>query len=137
MSSTYTEITLKNPVDVDNAVNGLIKQSDVRQTTIQALVDTGSTELVINEKIRRKLGLRIVADCEIELADDRPVPCRETGAVEVHWKDREISCNAVVMTDHGEVLLGVLPMEALDLTVNPFLQEVTGAHGNKKRYIAK
>jgi hypothetical protein len=104
---------------------------------VQALVDTGSTDLVINEKIRRKLGLRIVADCVIELADDRPVPCQETSAVELYWKDRGISCHAVVMSDHGEVLLGALPMESLDLTVNPFLQEVTGAHGNKKRRIAK
>ncbi|GHV80816.1 hypothetical protein AGMMS49944_26070 [Spirochaetia bacterium] len=137
MSETYTEITLKNTVDVENAENGLIKQSDVRQTTVQALVDTGSTELVISEKIRRKLGLRIVKDCVVELANNQTETCHEAGPVAVHWKDRETFCSAVVMPGEGEVLLGAIPMESLDITVNLLRQEVTGAHGNKKLFKAK
>jgi clan AA aspartic protease len=137
MGETYTEITLKNTVDVDNAENGRIKQSDVRQTTVQALVDTGSTELVISEAIRQKLGLRIVKDCVVELANNQTETCQEAGPVAVYWKDRETFCSAVVMPGQGEVLLGAIPMEALDLTVNPLRQEVTGAHGNKKLFKAK
>jgi clan AA aspartic protease len=129
--------TLKNAWDVEIAERGLIKASEVRQTTVQALVDTGSTELVISDAIRRKLGLRIVRDCIMELANSQSEACQETGAVEIYWKDRETSCRAVVMPGQGEVLLGAIPMEALDLTVNPLRQEVTGAHGNKKLFKAK
>ncbi|GHV78975.1 hypothetical protein AGMMS49944_07660 [Spirochaetia bacterium] len=140
MSETYTEITIMNAVDVDNAENGRIKQTDVRQTTVQALVDTGSTDLVINEAIRRKLGLRIASEGFVELADGRRVPHLETGPVELCWKDRRTNCCAVIFPDQPdqrsvEVLLGVFPMESLDLTVNPYLQKVTGAHGNMKRHV--
>jgi hypothetical protein len=142
VSETYTEITLKNTTDVGNARRGYIKASEVRQTTVQALVDTGSSDLVINETIRQKLGLEIEASGEIELANNYKETFLETEPVELYWKDRGTSCRAVVMPGQAdqrsvEVLLGVLPMEALDLTVNPFLQEVTGAHGNKKLYKAK
>lgn len=140
MSETYTEITIMNAVDVDNAENGRINQTDVRQTTVQALVDTGSTDLVINEAIRRKLGLRIASEGFVELADGTQVPHLETGPVELYWKDRRTSCCAVIFPDQTdqrsvEVLLGVFPMESLDLTVNPYLQKVTGAHGNMKRHV--
>ncbi|GHV74576.1 hypothetical protein AGMMS49940_18780 [Spirochaetia bacterium] len=142
MSETYTEITLKNAGDVAMEVRGLIKESGVRQTTVRALVDTGSSDLVINEAIRQKLGLEIERSGEIELANNYKETFLETEPVRVYWKDRATACSAVIMPGQAdqrsvEVLLGVLPMEALDLTVNPFLQEVTGAHGNKKLYKAK
>ena len=41
------------------------------------------------------------------------------------------------MPGQGEVLLGAIPMEALDLIVNPRRQEVAGAHGNVKVFKAK
>ena len=137
MGETYTEITLKNSGDVEIAERGLIKPSEVRQITLQALADTGSIELVINDAIRRKLGLRIVKECVMELANSQLETCQETGPVELYWKDRETSCRAVVMPGQGEVLLGAIPMEALDLIVNPRRQEVTGAHGNVKVFKAK
>jgi len=39
MSLVHTEITLKNGGDVEKAAEGVIKDSDIRQVTVQALVD--------------------------------------------------------------------------------------------------
>jgi predicted aspartyl protease len=57
--------------------------------------------------------------------------------VEVRWKDRKTSCEAVVLPGEPEVLLGAYPLEGLDLTVNPKRQEVVGAHGDKRYNVVK
>ena len=35
-----------------------------------------------------------------------------------------------------KVLFGALPMEAMDLMVNPVTQEVVGVHGDKEEFFA-
>jgi predicted aspartyl protease len=57
MSIVYTEITLKNEADIILAIQGYIKEHEVRQMTVETIVDTGAWTLVINEETRKKLGL--------------------------------------------------------------------------------
>jgi clan AA aspartic protease len=137
MSITYTEITLKNIEDAVLAKHGNIKASEVREVTVQAMVDTGSTDLVISEAIRQKLGLAIEGSEEIELADNRSEVFPITELVRLDWKNRTAACKATVIPGDGEVLLGALPMEAMDLIVHPLRQEVTGAPGDKILHMAK
>ncbi|GHU80690.1 hypothetical protein FACS189468_1170 [Spirochaetia bacterium] len=137
MSITYTEITLKNAGDTIRVKEGLIKASEARKITVQAMVDTGSTDMVINEAVRQKLGLDIEGSEKIELANNRFEACPVTEPLRVYWKDRSTVCTAVVMPGESEVLLGALPMEAMDLTVNPARQEVVGAHGPRAKHMAK
>ncbi|GHU08802.1 hypothetical protein FACS1894151_05350 [Spirochaetia bacterium] len=131
MGETYAEITLKNAGDVSNVKRRIIKKAEIRQITVQAMVDTGSTYLVINEKMRKQLGLQIEANDEIELADSRITTCKYTEPVTVHWKDRRTVCNAVVMPGANEALLGVIPLESMDLIVDPVDQQLVGKHGDK------
>jgi clan AA aspartic protease len=137
MGITYTEITLKNMEDEIDARRGRIKASKARQVTVQAMVDTGSTDLVISEATRQQLGLEIVRNERLELADNRYEVFPVTEAVRICWKDRDTPLAAVVVPGDGEVLLGALPMEAMDLTVNPLRQEVVGAHGDRPLHMAK
>jgi hypothetical protein len=55
----------------------------------------------------------------------------------VQWKDRETPSEAVVIPGERDVLLGVLPLEGMDLMVHPLKQEVTGAHGDEVRIVVK
>jgi clan AA aspartic protease len=137
MSITYTEITLKNMEDMADAKRGRIKPSEARQVTVQAMVDTGSTDLVISEAIRQQLGLEIEGSEEIELANNQKEVFSITELVRVDWKDRSAGCKATVIPGDGEVLLGALPMEAMDLIIHPLKQEVVGAHGDKVLRMAK
>jgi clan AA aspartic protease len=137
MSITYTEITLKNMEDAILARRGDIKPSETRQVTVQAMVDTGSTDLVISEATRQQLGLKIARTERLDLADNRSEVFPVTEPVWIYWKDRETSLAAVVIPGDGETLLGALPMEAMDLTVNPLRQEVVGAHGDRQLHMAK
>jgi predicted aspartyl protease len=130
MGETFTEITLKNSRDVGNARSRLIKKAEVRQMTLLIMADTGSTELIINEKMRKQLGLRIEESDIILLANNQAQKCHYTEPVTVYWKDRRATCNPVVMPGNGEALLGVIPLESLDLIVDPVDQQVVGKHGD-------
>ncbi|MDR2606822.1 MAG: aspartyl protease family protein [Treponema sp.] len=112
-------------------------QDQVRQLTVNAVVDTGAWTLVINEETREKLGLRVEETVETGVAGGGTVPGGITEYVEIRWKDRKTSCEALVLPGEEEVLLGAYPLEGMDLTVNLKKQEVVGAHGDKVRYVVK
>jgi clan AA aspartic protease len=137
MSEVRTEITLVNIRDTVKAEEGLVPASEVRRLRVNAVVDTGAMTLVINEETRQKLGLRVEETGEATVAGGGKVQSRITEYVEVRWKNRKSSCQAVVLPDEEDVLLGVLPLEEMDLMVHPLENEVIGAHGDKVRYVVK
>jgi clan AA aspartic protease len=137
MSIVHTELTLKNALDVGKEQEGLIKNNQIRQTTVNALVDTGAWTLVINEAIRDKLGLQIIGTDSGTLADGNKETFNVAGPLEIIWKDRRTICVALVLPNADEVLLGAIPLEALDLTVNPRKEEITGAHGDQPLHSVK
>jgi hypothetical protein len=59
MGTVYAEITLKNGDDVSDARRGRIKEQEVRQASVMAMVDTGAGTLVIDETTCQQLGLGI------------------------------------------------------------------------------
>jgi clan AA aspartic protease len=137
MGEVRTEITLVNIRDKNIADGGYIPQEQVRRLTVNAVVDTGAWTLVINEETREKLGLRVEDAGETTVAGRGTVLCQVTEPVRVHWKNRNTPCKAVVLPNEDEVLLGALPLEGMDLTVNPLRNEVTGAHGDTVRIVVK
>ena len=130
MSTVYTEITLKNAEDAILAKNGIIKEHEIRQMTINALVDTGAWTMVINEATRERLGLVADRTAPGILADGREEIYKLAGPLEIIWKDRSVRCDAIVVPNAAENLLGAIPLEAMDLTVNPRSEKVVGAHGD-------
>jgi len=137
MSEVFTEITLVNSGDKAMFERGLIGENEIRKLTVNALVDTGAWPLVINEEVRRKLGLQIRDSDTVTVAGGDKKTCNITELVTMCWQDRETSDNAVVLDGEEDVLLGAYPLEGLDLMIHPKLQKVTGAHGDKIRYVVK
>ena len=138
MGLVRTEITLKNVEDIIRAKDGHLKEEGIRQTTVKALVDTGAWTLAINEAIREKLGVPFTGVGPGTLADGRREQYRLAGPLEVWWKNRRIVCEALVLPNAKEVLLGAIPLEGMDLTINPLKEEVVGAHGDEEMHtIAK
>jgi len=131
MGIVRVEITLKNAVDVANVRRGYIKKPEIRQTMVEAVVDTGAITLVINEKLRRQLGLRVVGTRTATLANNAKETVKIAEPVEVHWKNRLMTCQPWV-TGAGKILLGAIPLEHMDLIVDPVKQEVVGAHGEEE-----
>ena len=131
MGTVYADITLRNVGDVINVRRSLIKEEKVREISVRALVDTGAGTLVINEEIRHTLGLEIEGVRRAELADGAKQLYNVTEPIKIIWNDRDTACRAVVVSGASEVLLGALPLEDMDLIVNPARQELTGAHGDE------
>ena len=131
MGLVYTEITLKNLYDIIGVRKGLMKDDEIRQLTVKALVDTGAWTLVINEAIREKLGLEVTHSMPGTLADGTRRMYNMASALEIWWKDRHLVMDAIVLPDAEDVLLGAIPLEAMDLTINPRTEQVVGAHGDE------
>jgi clan AA aspartic protease len=131
MGTVYAEITLKNVKDIMKAEEGLITEPEIRQTTVQAVVDTGAMTLVINERLRCQLGLEIQGTKQATLADDTKKTIKIAETVEVCWKNRSMTCRPLVAFESGEVLLGAIPLEDMDLIVDPVRQILSGAHGEE------
>ena len=137
MGLVHAEITLRNAFDELNARRGKIIDSEVRQMTLTAMVDTGAWTLVINEAVRQELGLEIVRSRRSEFADGEAQNYSVTEPVSIQWNNRDTICQAVVLPNSSEVLLGAIPLEGMDLVVNPLKQELTGAHGDEALYSLK
>jgi len=136
MGVVRTTITLKNTRDVFKAEEGLIKEPEIRQTAINAIVDTVAWTLVINETIREKLGLSITRTGSGTLADVKYSIYNVAGPLEVRWKNRFVICEALVLPDAEDLLLGAIPLEAMGLIVNPRGEDVAGAHGDQVVHLA-
>ena len=130
MGNVYAEIIIKNNEDVTNAGRGIISDKDVRSLTVTALVDTGADTLVITEDMRQELGLAVERTRTVSLVGGQKVICKITEAVRIIWKDRDTVCRAWVIPGEDEVLLGLIPLEEMDLIVDPKRQELIGAHGD-------
>ena len=142
MGLVYTDIILKNSIDVGVYRRGGIKEPEVRQTTVKAMVDTGCFTLVIPEEIRKELGLEIEGEDVVTLANEttsnlRFAICKITEPVTIYWKNRQTAAQAMVLPSAKEVLLGAIPLEGMDLIVDPARQAVIGAHGEKAVYPVK
>jgi clan AA aspartic protease len=130
MGNVFAEITVKNAFDIGCVHTGQITENDVRTVTLTAIVDTGATTLVINEDIFNKLGLSVVETRNINIAGGAKVECKVTDPVRIQWKDRQATVNAM-MLPQGKPLLGVIPLEFMDLIVDPVRRELVGAHGDE------
>ena len=130
--STFNEtITLTNAGDLSVASRGLMPESEVRTVTVDACVDTGAWNLVINEDIRARLGLKLTGSRISTLADGSSKEYAMTEPVNFHWKDREFTLSAQLIPTADEILFGALCMEALDVMPDPVSECLIGRHGDK------
>ena len=135
MGTFMEEITLENIIDRGFADRGHIKEAEIRSLTVEAMPDTGAWTLVINEDICQKLGLTIRGSTVSSIADGKASSYPVTQAVKIQWKNRSTELPAVVVANAKHVLLGALPLEAMDLIVDPVRGQLTGAHGDEPLHI--
>jgi clan AA aspartic protease len=130
MGTVKAEITLKNAGDAAKARDGFIKDGEIHSITAEAVVDTGASTIVITEDVRQRLGLAIEGFQPTNFANGARESCGITEPVQVRWKDRWTACPALVIPGAKRILLGAIPLEAMDLIVHPREQELAYAHGD-------
>ncbi|MCC6760422.1 MAG: clan AA aspartic protease [Chitinophagaceae bacterium] len=124
MGLVYAEIELINGGDLELAKRHYIGEEEVKRMTVTALVDTGSYMLCINENIQEQLQLRVVEKRKAQLANGEIVECDVVAPLEVKFKNRRTSVNAMVLPGDSEVLLGAIPLEDMDVLIHPLRQEL-------------
>jgi len=124
MGHVYADITLLNGYEVTAAKKGLMPESDVKQLTVRAMVDSGAMTLTINEEIAKKLDLVVQKRQEVVLADGSIRRCDYVGPVHIHFENRFAGGNAIALPGADEVLLGVIPLEEMDVIIDPITQKL-------------
>lgn len=119
MGLVYAEIDLTNELDIALNMGGILPESDIRRVRSRALVDSGAYDLVINEEIKEQLGLRVLARRRVRTADERVIEVDMVGPIEVRFENRTTTVRAAVVPGTSEVLLGAIPMEGLDVVIDP------------------
>jgi clan AA aspartic protease len=102
----------------------LINLLNHQAVDITALVDTGATFLCVTEEIALQLGFDIteVSQQNVTLADGSQRKFPKIAPIEIFIANRSYVTEAVVIGN--EPLLGVLPLEAMDLVLDPKNQTV-------------
>ena len=124
MGLVYADITLSNSFDITAAKKGLIAEKDVKKFEVRALVDSGAITLTITDAIARQLDLEVEDSINVELADGTHSKRDLVGPVTIRFKNRMTSCSALVLPGASEVLLGAIPLEAMDVIIDPLAEQL-------------
>ena len=128
MGLTYANIELLNGGDVEMQRRNYMSEDEIRQVEVNMLVDSSALMLVINEEIRQALGLSIIDHRPSQLADGTRLELPVAGSIIVRFEGRFCTTNALVLPEDREPLLGAIPMEEMDLWVNPARGVLTPVH---------
>ena len=90
---------------------------ELESVRVKALVDTGALHLCIPEHIALQLELQELEKREVTLADGHKMLVSYVGPVKIGFGRRHCYTGAMVIGD--EALLGAIPMEDMDLVINP------------------
>ena len=116
-----------------DAKRHMIGEEEIRKCNWNMLVDTGAIMLCINETIQEVLQLPLIGKKLSTTATGERVHLPMVGPVRVQFEDRYTNCDALILPGDSEPLLGAIPLEAMDLTVNPSAQTLGGnpKHGGE------
>lgn len=112
MGHVFADIILSNP-----------RLPELRAQRTRALANTGALMLSIPEHVALKLALETESEREVTLAEGSSQKVPYVGPLRVAFNGRSCFVGALVLGD--EVLLGAVPMEDMDLIVNPGRRCVT------------
>jgi clan AA aspartic protease len=124
MGYIHASIELINSTDLEMARRNQLDKDEVRRVRVEAMVDTGAFYMVINENIQQILQLPVIGKKRIALADGTPIECDQVFPLEIRFENRTANCAAVVLPGDQEPLLGVLPLEEMDVLIDPVRQRL-------------
>ena len=115
MGQIVVDVELENPVDRGAFEEGLWAESDIRRTVANGIVDTGAVTLVLPQNIVERLGIRTRRTVVVTYADERKEERPVAGPVTLQIGDRAMSIDCIVGPPFGEILVGQVVLETLDL----------------------
>ncbi len=108
----FADIALSNP-----------RRTDLEPVPARALADTGALNLCIPQHVANQLQLETDSSREVSMADGTMINVPYVGPIRVAFGKRSCFVGALVFGD--EVLFGAVPMEDMDLIVDPLRERIT------------
>lgn len=133
MGKVLVTAKIENLRDIFIAETGSLAADDVRSVEVHdALVDTGATMLSMPKRLIDQLGLKYFRTRPARTSAG-PINVRVYGAVRLTIQGRECLADVSELPDDCPVLIGQLPLEALDFVVDPVGQRLIGnpEHGGE------
>nr|VFK46002.1 MAG: clan AA aspartic protease, AF_0612 family [Candidatus Kentron sp. TC] len=124
MGLIYADVELFNVDDKALARRGYLPEAEVRRLGARALVDSGAYMLSINEETKIQLGLAVLGKQTVELADGSLKEVEIAGPVDIRFENRWTTARAVVLPFSTDILLGSIPMEDMDVLIDPKQQRL-------------
>ena len=115
MGEINASVVLENPGDRDYFRRGYGQESDVRRSTVDAIVDTGAVMLVLPQNVVERLGLEQRGTVMVTYADERQDERPIAGPVTVWIGNRSLNTDCIVGPPLSEPLIGQVVLETLDL----------------------
>src|SRR5580692_869282 len=124
MGQVYADIEIINGGDLEMVHRGHLDPDEIKRMNVRILVDTGSLMLCINEHLQEYFQLKINGKKPFQLANGELVICDIVGPIKLIFKNRDTTCDAIVLPGDSEPLLGLIPMEAMDVLISPTRHEL-------------
>ena|SRR5687767_13089855 len=112
------EFDVANNIDLVQASLGNIPPEQVRRMTINGLVDSGATRLILPSSVAKKLGLPKVGQTKTKYADGRVGQRDVVDEVRVNLLGRNCVLNAIVEPKRDTALIGAIVLETLDFVID-------------------
>lgn len=124
MGLVYADLELISGDDLALYRRGFITEAEIKRMRVAALVDSGAYMLAINDYIKEQLDLPVLEEQTARLADESEIRVEVVGPVEVRFENRSTTVRAIVLPGNAEPLLGVIPLEDMDVVVDPKQQRL-------------
>ena len=136
MGRIAVEVTLENLEDLWAVRRGNLPAEQARKVIFEnALVDTGATLLSLPTHVIQKLGLQPVMTKRVISSTGTSEACMYD-AVRLTVLGRSCTMDAMEVPDAVPVLIGQIPLEHLDFTIDMRGHQLVGnpAHGGEHMY---
>lgn len=124
MGLTYAEIQLISADDLALHRRGYLPEDGIKRMRVTALVDSGAYMLFINDQIKQQLDLPFIEEQTMRLAADSERRVKIVGPVDVRFENRSTTVRAAVLPGDAEPLLGAIPLEDMDVVIDPKQQRL-------------
>jgi clan AA aspartic protease len=134
MGRVTTEVTVENLEDLWTARSGQLAPDRVRRISASdALVDTGASTLSLPIRFIQQLGLKPCSQRRV-VTSAGVSQTSMYDAVRLTIQGRDCTVDVLEVPDSVPILVGQIPLEALDLVVDPVSRRLIGnpAHGGEQ-----
>lgn len=132
MGRVVVDVIVRNLEDYLRHKRGELDAAQVRQLTLQALVDSGATFFCLPRSLIDQLGLAFLQTKETKTVAG-PMQLGVFGAAHVEVQGRDCITQILELPEGRQPLLGQIPLEAMDWWVDLRAQRLVGnpEHGGQ------